>query len=44
MNFLSSEADVKGVGRVSSAGQFHTELGRWHTRQLTCCLAEIGVL
>lgn len=27
MNFLSSEADVKGVGWVSSTGEFHTKLG-----------------
>lgn len=44
MNFLSSEADVKGVGRVSSTGEFHTKLGWRHTRQLACCLAEVRVL
>lgn len=44
MNFLSSEADVEGVGRVSPTGQFHAKLGRRHARQLACCLAEICVL
>lgn len=44
MNFLSGEADVESIGRVSPTGQLHTELGRWHTRQLACCLAEVCVL
>lgn len=44
VNLLSSEADVKGVGRVPTTCQFDTKLGRWDTGQLPSCLTEICIL
>lgn len=44
VDLLPGEADVEGVGGVSSAGDPNTQLRRGHAGQLTRRLAEVRVL